>query len=118
MLDDADRRSHRTHYAETRVRLPSSAGDTAARSRSAYFARACPPPESGRSPIAALEAVRAPRLLVHDGHLFDAMDHRQVAWPLNIRARLAEEYGFQYIVAMNLDFLASVDGGLFGFRFG
>jgi uncharacterized protein YydD (DUF2326 family) len=89
--------------------------------------------------IAALEAGRAPRLLVHDSHLFDAMDHRQVASCLNIGARLAEEHGFQYIVTMNSDFLASVEsqgafrgsdyaietkltdsgeaGGLFGFRF-
>lgn len=89
--------------------------------------------------ITALEVDRAPRLLVHDSHLFDAMDHRQVASCLNIGARLADEHGFQYIVTMNSDFLASVesqgafkgsdyqidtkltdsgeDGGLFGFRF-
>ena len=70
-------------------------------------------PATGKRSVThrGLEAVRAPRLLVHDGHLFDAMDHRQVAWPLNIRARLAEEYGFQYIVAMNLDFLALLTVG-------
>jgi uncharacterized protein YydD (DUF2326 family) len=91
--------------------------------------------------IAAIEAGRAPRLLVHDSHLFDAIDGRQVASCLNIGARLAEEYGFEYIVTMNSDFLASVEdqsegafdsepymmnvrltdesdsGGLFGFRF-
>jgi len=82
---------------------------------------------------------RAPRLLVHDSHNFDATDHRQVASCLNIGARLAEQHGFQYVVTMNSDFLASVesegafdsspyvlgtrlsdatdDGGLFGFRF-
>jgi uncharacterized protein YydD (DUF2326 family) len=89
----------------------------------------------------AIKLERAPRLLVHDSHLFDAMDHRQVASCLNIGARLADEHGFQYIVTMNSDFLESVelqsggsfdrkpyqldvvltdaseDGGLFGFRF-
>ncbi|MBF4561201.1 DUF2326 domain-containing protein [Agreia pratensis] len=92
--------------------------------------------------IAAIKANRAPRLLVHDSHLFDAIDGRQVASCLNIGARLAEEHGFQYIVTLNSDFLASVEaqsdgafdadpymlstrltdeteaGGLFGFRFG
>lgn len=91
--------------------------------------------------IAAIKAGRAPRVLVHDSHLFDAIDGRQVASCLNIGARLAEQYGFQYIVTVNSDFLASVeaqsdgafdsepyilntrltdegdDGGLFGFRF-
>ncbi|WP_328681024.1 ABC-three component system protein [Streptomyces sp. NBC_00343] len=91
--------------------------------------------------IAAIKARRAPRLLVHDSHLFDAIDGRQVASCLNIGARLAEEHGFQYIVTLNSDFIASVEaqsdgafdaapytletrltdendeGGLFGFRF-
>lgn len=92
--------------------------------------------------IAAIRAGRAPRILVHDSHLFDAIDGRQVASCLNIGARLAEQHGFQYIVTLNSDFLASVEaqsegafdslpyvlptrltdqtdtGGLFGFRFG
>ncbi|WP_199856869.1 ABC-three component system protein [Nocardia suismassiliense] len=92
--------------------------------------------------IAAIQAGRAPRILVHDSHLFDAIDGRQVASCLNIGARLAEQHGFQYIVTLNSDFLASVEtqsegafdsapyilatrltdqtdtGGLFGFRFG
>lgn len=59
--------------------------------------------------IAAIKANRAPRLLVHDSHLFDAIDGRQVASCLNIGARLAEEHGFQYIVTLNSDFLASVE---------
>ena len=91
--------------------------------------------------ISAIKSNRAPRLLVHDSHLFDAIDGRQVASCLNIGARLAERYGFQYIVTLNSDFLDSVtaqsdgafdpdpyilstrltdatdDGGLFGFRF-
>ncbi len=92
--------------------------------------------------IAAIKVGRAPRILVHDSHLFDAIDGRQVASCLNIGARLAERHGFQYIVTLNSDFLTSVEvqgdgafdaepyilstrltdeteaGGLFGFRFG
>ena len=91
--------------------------------------------------ISGLENNRAPGLLVHDSHIFDSIDHRQVASCLSIGARLAEEFGFQYIVTMNSDFLQSVviesagtfdptpyqlevrltdaseDGGLFGFAF-
>jgi uncharacterized protein YydD (DUF2326 family) len=91
--------------------------------------------------IAAIKSARAPRILVHDSHLFDAIDGRQIASCLNIGARLAEQYGFQYIVTLNSDFVdlveaqsdgafdaepyivptrltdASEDGGLFGFRF-
>lgn len=91
--------------------------------------------------IAAITASRAPRVLVHDSHLFDAIDGRQVASCLNIGARLAEQHDFQYIVTLNSDFLATVEaqsdgafdaepymlstrltdeteaGGLFGFRF-
>lgn len=92
--------------------------------------------------IAATKANRAPRILVHDSHLFDAIDGRQVASCLNIGARLAEAHGLQYVVTLNSDFLESVEsqsdgafdaapyilntrltdetdtGGLFGFRFG
>lgn len=91
--------------------------------------------------ISAIKNNRAPGILVHDSHLFDAIDGRQVASCLNIGARLAEEYGFQYVVTLNSDFLdlvtaqsdgafdagpyimttrltdATDDGGLFGFRF-
>ncbi|WP_448811713.1 ABC-three component system protein [Agromyces bauzanensis] len=93
------------------------------------------------SVITAISLARAPRILVHDSHLFDATDGRQVASCLNIGARLADAYDFQYIVTMNSDFLDTVetqsdgafdaapyildtklsdegeDGGLFGFRF-
>lgn len=91
--------------------------------------------------ISAISYDRAPRILVHDSHLFDSIDHRQIASCLNIGARLADEYHFQYIVTMNSDVLESVnqqsdgafesaryelpvrledrtpEGGLFGFRF-
>lgn len=91
--------------------------------------------------IAAFSSSRAPRVLIHDSHLFDAIDGRQIASCLNIGARLAEQYGFQYVVTLNSDFIdlvetqsdgafdaepyvmstrltdATDDGGLFGFRF-
>ena len=88
--------------------------------------------------VTAIRGSRAPRILVHDSLLFDSMDERQIASCLNIGARLADEYGFQYIVTMNSDRLEAVEregferrdyvidpvltdrgdtGGLFGFRF-
>ena len=83
---------------------------------------------------------RMPGFLVHDSHLFDGADERQIARALKIGAEAAEKYGFQYIVTMNSDDMpsprelpegfelephinplqitdASEDGGLFGFRF-
>lgn len=91
--------------------------------------------------ISAIKNSRAPRILVHDSHLFDAVDGRQIASCLNIGARLAEQHNYQYIVTLNSDFIdlvesqsdgafdaesyilptrltdATDDGGLFGFRF-
>jgi uncharacterized protein YydD (DUF2326 family) len=81
---------------------------------------------------------RSPGFLVHDSHLFDGVDERQVGKALAIGATLAREHGFQYIVTMNTDAVprdvpvgfsldkhvlpvrltdATDDGGLFGFRF-
>lgn len=82
-----------------------------------------------------------PGFLVHDSHLFDGVDERQIAKALEIGATTATEFGFQYIVTMNSDAIpspnvfdrgfsvnehvlstrltdASEDGGLFGVRFG
>ena len=80
-----------------------------------------------------------PGFLVHDSHLFDGVDGRQVAKALEVGAKTAEELGFQYIVTMNSDDAfketsqnfdlnpyilstrltdATEDGGLFGIRFG
>jgi len=79
-----------------------------------------------------------PGFLVHDSHLFDGVDGRQVVSALKVGAETAEEIGFQYIVTMNEDDAfkettesfnvhdhilpvvltdAREDGGLFGFRF-
>jgi uncharacterized protein YydD (DUF2326 family) len=88
--------------------------------------------------LLSLERGRSPGFLVHDSHLFDGVDERQVGKALAVGAELAEERGFQYIVTMNTDAVpkevplgfdvyehaldvrlndASEDGGLFGFRF-
>lgn len=80
-----------------------------------------------------------PGFLIHDSHLFDGVDERQVARALMLGQRVAEAFGQQYIVTMNSDIFDrlplpdGVDrekfvlptrlsdetetGGLFGFRF-
>jgi uncharacterized protein YydD (DUF2326 family) len=79
-----------------------------------------------------------PGFLIHDSHLFDGVDGRQVISALKVGAETAHELGFQYIVTMNEDDAfkekiegfdlrnsvlpvvltdATEDGGLFGFRF-
>lgn len=79
-----------------------------------------------------------PGFLIHDSHLFDGVDSRQIAKALQVGILLSKEYDFQYIVTMNDDDLpreyftdinieeyinpieitdATEDGGLFGFRF-
>lgn len=44
-----------------------------------------------------------PGFLIHDSHLFDGVDGRQVTRALHIGAETANEIGFQYIVTMNED---------------
>ena len=85
------------------------------------------------------EQNRSPGFLIHDSHLFDGVDERQVAKALQLGAERAEKVGFQYIVTMNSDAIptegfsggfdvrshvldtrltdATEDGGLFGIRF-
>jgi uncharacterized protein YydD (DUF2326 family) len=81
---------------------------------------------------------RAPNFLVHDSHLFDGVDERQVARALTLGADVAQREGMQYIVTLNSDELDKAirrgfdsaehvleqrltdgfdEGGLFGFRF-
>ena len=82
---------------------------------------------------------RSPGFLIHDSHLFDGVDERQVAKALQVGAERAANSGFQYIVTMNSDAIpiggfnrgfdikahvlptrltdATYDGGLFGVRF-
>lgn len=80
-----------------------------------------------------------PRFLIHDSHLFDGVDGRQVISALRLGSEISKELGFQYIVTMNEDDAfketiegfdlndhvlttrltdATEDGGLFGIRFG
>jgi uncharacterized protein YydD (DUF2326 family) len=79
-----------------------------------------------------------PRFLVHDSHLFDGVDERQVARALQLGQETAIACGWQYLVTLNSDDVphgfptgfdfdehvlplrltdATKDGGLFGFRF-
>ncbi len=79
-----------------------------------------------------------PGFLVHDSHLFDGVDERQVGMALSIGAKLAKQHGFQYLVTVNTDVVPKElppgfklephilpvrltdegeDGGLFGIRF-
>lgn len=81
---------------------------------------------------------RGPDFLVHDSHLFDGVDDRQIAAALTLATEVAEEERMQYIVSLNSDDLSKAtqrgfhmkdriieprltdvneEGGLFGFRF-
>lgn len=69
--------------------------------------------------LAELTARRGmgPGFLVHDSHLFDGVDERQVAKALQLGADHAAAVGFQYIVTMNSDALPT-DGFRDGFNVG
>ena len=80
-----------------------------------------------------------PEFLIHDSHLFDGVDERQIARALVLGAQATRDKGLQYIVALNSDIFnrlplsEEIDreeiviktrlsdetetGGLFGFRF-
>jgi uncharacterized protein YydD (DUF2326 family) len=85
------------------------------------------------------EANRGPRFLIHDSHLFDGVDERQVSKALQLGKATADRIGGQYLVTMNSDIFDRLPlpptfdraaivlstrlsddgeaGGLFGFRF-
>ena len=86
----------------------------------------------------AAERKAGPGFLVHDSHLFDGVDERQVAKALQVGEKAARDLSFQYIVTMNSDAIprefpdgfdineyilpvrltdATENGGLFGIRF-
>ena len=89
--------------------------------------------------IAHLEG-RGPDFLIHDSHIFDGVDGRQVANALELAQEISEAQGMQYITTINQGTLeeaapwgsldleryvieprltdAYEDGGLFGFHFG
>ncbi len=78
-----------------------------------------------------------PEFLIHDSHLFDPVDARQVGTALSVATNLCKEHQIQYIITLNsdkqLEFLddfaiepyvlparltdATENGGLFGIRF-
>ena len=80
-----------------------------------------------------------PRFLIHDSHLFEGVDERQISRALELGLRESSRWEFQYIVTMNSDIFdrlplsPAIDrgdtvlttrlsdktdtGGLFGFRF-
>jgi len=79
-----------------------------------------------------------PGFLVHDSHIFDGVDERQIAKALEFTAKEVEKLGYQYIITLNSDTLPdnslhninldnyilpviltdeTEEGGLFGFRF-
>jgi uncharacterized protein YydD (DUF2326 family) len=82
---------------------------------------------------------RGPRFLIHDSHLFDGVDERQVSKALQLGKATADRIGGQYLVTMNSDIFDRLpppaafnkqvhvlstrlsddgeEGGLFGFRF-
>jgi len=88
--------------------------------------------------LLSIKRGKSPGFLIHDSHLFDGVDERQVGKALALGAALAKEHGFQYIVSLNTDDIpqevpagfrvadyaldvrlldSTEDGGLFGFRF-
>ncbi len=50
-----------------------------------------------------------PGFLVHDSHLFDGMDSRQVARAIEIGAAQSQKHGFQYVICINSDQLKSAE---------
>ncbi|HTK10568.1 MAG TPA: ABC-three component system protein [Ktedonobacteraceae bacterium] len=85
-----------------------------------------------------MERKVGPGFLIHDSHLFDGVDERQIAKALQIGGQAARDLNFQYIVTMNSDAIprelpddfdlndyilpirltdATETGGLFGIRF-
>jgi uncharacterized protein YydD (DUF2326 family) len=84
------------------------------------------------------KSMGGPGFLIHDSHLFDGVDERQVVAALEVGAALADQLNVQYIVTMNSDVFNTLPftdgfdaanaclpvvlddtetGGLFGFRF-
>jgi len=49
------------------------------------------------------EQERGPDFLVHDSHLFDGVDDRQIRHALELAAAMAAKQGFQYITTLNSD---------------
>lgn len=50
-----------------------------------------------------------PGFLIHDSHLFDGMDSRQIGKAIEIGAEQSAKHGFQYIITLNSDVLDSAE---------
>ncbi len=57
---------------------------------------------------AAIKNDRFPGFLVHDSHIFDGVDGRQIGLALSLARAKCEKLGVQYIVAMNSDDLQKI----------
>ncbi len=55
---------------------------------------------------------RFPGFLIHDSHIFDGVDARQIALALRLAKQKCDELGVQYIVAINSDDLQKVKAEL------
>jgi uncharacterized protein YydD (DUF2326 family) len=86
----------------------------------------------------AYPAGRCPDFLIHDSHIFDGVDARQIAAAFGEAIDQSDRLGIQHVITMNSDAIPSgsdvrelgpyylsvvltdrsVDGGLFGMRFG
>jgi uncharacterized protein YydD (DUF2326 family) len=53
--------------------------------------------------VTARRAGHGPDFLIHDSHLYDSVEARQVASALTLAVEVATEEGFQYIVTINSD---------------
>ncbi|WP_290485467.1 DUF2326 domain-containing protein [Hyphomonas sp. UBA3195] len=58
--------------------------------------------------IITKENGKFPGFLVHDSHIFDGVDGRQIGLALQVASEKCEQYGIQYIVAMNSDDLEKI----------
>lgn len=58
--------------------------------------------------ITAKKYLKFPGFLVHDSHIFDGVDGRQIGLALDVANRKCKEHGIQYIIAMNSDDLEKI----------
>jgi uncharacterized protein YydD (DUF2326 family) len=65
--------------------------------------------------VTAHKGGRGPNFLVHDSHLFDGVDERQVSRALDLAREVTQLEEMQYIATMNSDDLAKAEGGSFSF---
>ncbi|MDT8858197.1 DUF2326 domain-containing protein [Paracoccaceae bacterium Fryx2] len=57
---------------------------------------------------AAIKNDRFPGFLIHDSHIFDGVDGRQIGLALSLAKAKCEKLGIQYVVAMNSDDLQKI----------